>query len=187
MLCIGSLVSFGLAMAYFETGQSDCFSHMALRIPGFFVGLLAGELLKAGRMDVRLCAPLGCAFLVLFYLPYTQGFIFASFLVGAAVIAGYAFLARPWVSAPARSVLKFLGDHSLEIFLIHQPLIREYNVFVIRKIYPNMSFDGREAFWPLMVGIAVGLALTLELSVLLHRLFARSPAAGSGGLSANPA
>ena len=187
MLCISSLVSFALAMVYFETGQSDCFAHFALRIPGFFIGLLAGELIKSGRLDVGLSAPLGCAFLILFYLPYTQGFIFASFLVGMAMIAGYAFLARPWVSQPARSGLKFLGDHSLEIFLIHQPLIREYNLFVLRKLYPNLSLDGPEGFWPLVVGIGVGLAVTLELSILLHRLFARLPVVGSARPSPKPA
>jgi peptidoglycan/LPS O-acetylase OafA/YrhL len=180
MLCISSIVSFALAMVYFETGQSDCFAHFALRIPGFFIGLLGGELLKTGKLDVPLTAPLGCAFLVLFYLPYTQGFIFASFFVGVAVIAAYAFLVRTWVSRPARTFLKFLGDHSLEIFLIHQPIIREYNLFVLRKLYPNLNLDGPEGFWPLTVGIGIGLVVTFELSILLHRFFARLPIGGSG-------
>ncbi len=187
MLCISSLVSFALAMVYFKTGQSDCFAHFALRIPGFFLGLLGGELLKAGKVDIRLSAPLGLAFLVLFYLPYTQGFIFASFLVGVAVIAAYALLVRPWVSQPARSLLKFLGDHSLEIFLIHQPLIREYNLFVLRKLFPNLSLDGPEGFWPLTAGIGVGLVVTLEASIVLHRLFARLSVGRGGRPSPEPA
>lgn len=186
MLFLGAVISLAMAMIYFHTGQADCYSHFALRIPGFFIGVLGGMLMRAGLLDLPLSAPLGGAFLALFCIPYTQGIIFTSFLVGLGLIASYAFLARRWISAAVRSALGFLGTHSLEIFLIHQPLIRDYNIFVLRKVIPGFSPDAPAAFWPLLAGICVALYVTVEASIRLHRLFARLPRAG-GGSSPSPA
>jgi peptidoglycan/LPS O-acetylase OafA/YrhL len=173
MLCLGFLISFAMASVYLQAGQSACYGYFALRIPGFFVGLVIGMLMRAGKLELPLSVPLACAFLFLFYLPCLQGIVFWSFLVGLGLIASYAFLLRRWVSAAGRSALSFLGVHSLEIFLIHQPLIRAYNIFVLRRVIPGFSPDVPAAFWPLVLGMCVAFAVTLEASIWLHRLFAR--------------
>jgi peptidoglycan/LPS O-acetylase OafA/YrhL len=182
MLFFGALLSAGLAEAYFHAGQSAAFGQFALRMPGFFLGLVAGRLLKAGRVEIPLSAYLGCAFLLYFYFPYTEGIIFVSSLVGMALIVGYALLLRPLVPAAGRSALIFLGEHSLEIFLIHQPLIREYNVFVLQRIIPSLHGGGVPGPVALTIGMCVALWLTLEISAKLHRLFARFSGAGRGNL-----
>jgi peptidoglycan/LPS O-acetylase OafA/YrhL len=174
LLLAGAAISLALSLVYLHWSQPVGFAHLSLRMPGFFIGLLAGRLLRDGHIEVPMTMALGAAALLVFYVPYTQGFLFSSVWIGCAVMAGYAFLLRPVVGAPVRGVLTYLGDRSLEIFLIHQPLIREYNVLVLQRYFPHAGL-GR---WVLAAGMCFGFAVTLELSTLLKRLLARLPGTG---------
>jgi len=167
------LISVAVAFGYFFTGQSGCFGHIALRVPGFFMGLLLGVLLRDGRLEVPLSTALATGLILLFYVPYTQGIIFYSELTALAIATAYIFLwkakAPTSLVAPAGRVLQFFGTYSLEIFLIHQPLLRNYNYYVLGR------FFGRPTPTPeaLIAGMAVALGVTLVLSVELHKLVAR--------------
>jgi peptidoglycan/LPS O-acetylase OafA/YrhL len=174
LLLLGSLVSIVPAVYFYRTRQPVEFDHLSLRIPGFFLGILLGRLLKTGRLDISATTALGGAFLVTFYVPFTQNFVFATVWVGAALMAAYAYMIRPFLSAPSRGALKFLGDRSLEIFLIHQPLIREYNGFAYRHLFPNAAVTP----WSITAGMLVGLAVTVAISDALHRLLKRIPVPG---------
>lgn len=169
LLLAGALISIIAACAYLKASQPAGFDHLSLRIPGFFVGLLVGRLLKTGQIEVRPTAALGAAFLVIFYVPYTLGFLFTSVWVGCALMAAYSFLVRPLVPGVMRAALTFLGERSLEIFLIHQPLIREYNVYVLQRYFPNAGFTA----WPLTAGMAIGLAAAIGISAALHPFLRR--------------
>jgi peptidoglycan/LPS O-acetylase OafA/YrhL len=182
LLLAGAVISLVLSLCYLHWSQPVGFAHLSLRMPGFFLGLLAGRLLRDGHLEVPMTMALGAAALLIFYVPYTQGFLFSSVWIGCAVMAGYAFLLRPVVGARARSVLTFLGDRSLEIFLIHQPLIREYNVFVLQRYFPNAGL-GR---WVLTAGMCVGIAVTIELSSLLRRLLSKLPGSGRRAPAPSP-
>jgi peptidoglycan/LPS O-acetylase OafA/YrhL len=63
-------------------------------------------------------------------------------------------------------VLSFLGGLSLEIFLLHQPLIRDWNIYILQRFFPSLGL----APTVLIFGMAVGLAVAIGLSVLLQRL-----------------
>jgi peptidoglycan/LPS O-acetylase OafA/YrhL len=171
LLFAGGVMSFVCASIYLHYGQSVCFGHFSLRMPGFFVGLVVGRLLKTGQLEIRPTPMLGAAFLLIFYVPYAMSFIFTSPWIGCSVIAGYAFLVRPFTPRVVRAVLKFLGDHSLEIFLIHQPLIREYNVWFLQRFFPHAGLTTTS----LTLGMAAGFALTIALSVPLHAVLKRLP------------
>jgi peptidoglycan/LPS O-acetylase OafA/YrhL len=175
LLLLGSAVSLILSLIYYRAGQPIGFDHVSLRIPGFMIGLLLGRLLKNGALEIPVTPALGAAFLVMFYLPYVQGFVFASVWVGSAVMMFYAFALRPVLGAAPRGVLSFLGNRSLEIFLIHQPLIRDYNTFIQSLWFP----DARPSTWSLTLGMCVGLAVALVLSMGLHSLLKRLPMPGS--------
>lgn len=177
LLLYGALASLAPAVYYFRSRQLIGFDHLSLRIPGFFLGLLCGRLLKTGRLEIPATRALAGAALLLFYAPFTVGFVFASVWVGAAVMVGYAYLVRPFAGAAVRGVLTFLGDRSLELFLIHQPLIREYNILVQRLLFPSSAVTP----WSLSVGIVAGLAVAIALSDALHRILKRLPMPGSGG------
>lgn len=175
LLLVGSIISTTLALGYFLTGQSGVFGHLALRVPGFFLGVLVGQLLKTGRLELPLSRLTAIALLVISYVPYTRGIVFHTVVVGAILIIAYIFALRPalpsGVAQPVCRVLAFFGRYSLEIFLIHQPLIREYVYYCLGR------FLGTTAPTPidLIPAMAIGFGLTLFLSVELHRLLARLP------------
>jgi peptidoglycan/LPS O-acetylase OafA/YrhL len=181
----GGILSAIVAYAYFETGQSGCFGHIGLRFPGFFAGLMIGILLREGRLDVPLSPALAAGLLAAIYVPYTHGIIFAPGIVGFALAIGYLFLWR--VRAQAELVgtvardLRFLGRYSLEIFLIHQPLIRDYNYYVQSHVFN----DPNPSPFALIVGMLIALTVTLFISARLHRLLDRS-ASARGTVPAGP-
>lgn len=176
----GGIISSVVAYAYFLTGQSGCFGHIGMRVPGFFAGLILGSLLRDGRVEIRLSPALAAGLVVLFYVPYTHGVIFYSEITALSLAVAYVFLWRAKaptrLAEPAARYLSFFGKYSLEIFLIHQPLIRDYNYYLHGRFFnvPNPSALS------LIVGMLIGLGLTLVLSVELHRLLSRLGAGWDG-------
>jgi peptidoglycan/LPS O-acetylase OafA/YrhL len=174
----GGVLSATVAYAYFETGQSGCFGHIGLRIPGFFGGLLIGALLRDGRLDIPLSPALAAGLVALIYVPYTHGIIFYSEITAFALAMGYILLWREKAPgalfASTAGFLRFFGKYSLEIFLIHQPLIRNYNYYLHGRWF-NQSNPSQLS---LTVGMLIGLGVTLILSVELHRLLDPADARG---------
>jgi len=174
LLLAGAAISLTITLILFYQGQSGSFSHMALRLPGFFVGLLIGRLLKTGRLDLVLTAPLALALFLLTYVPYTQGVMFHSVLVGLALMATYLFAWKTLVPAalekPVARGLKFLGDRSLTIFLIHQPLIRHYNYYVQRRWFDTPAPSPNSVIVGMVIALAVTILISVELDALLQKI-----------------
>jgi peptidoglycan/LPS O-acetylase OafA/YrhL len=164
LLFVGAVVSLVPIFIYFHLGQAAVFRHLALRIPGFFLGLLIGDLLRRGSVEVPLSGWFAAAFFLLFYGCYIQGILIVTGFIALTIMAAYAFLARTRVGEVVRKDLRFLGDRSLEIFLIHQPLIREYNVLFIQTHFPSTKLTAGV----LTLGMGVGVVVTLVLASLLH-------------------
>jgi peptidoglycan/LPS O-acetylase OafA/YrhL len=176
-LFAGAVVSFTVSVILLRANQPEPFGDISLRLPGFFVGLVGGRLLKTGSLDISPTWALGGAFLLIFYAPYTQGFIYTSTWVGLAVMVVYPLVIRGVLSAKLRSVLAYLGVRSLEIFLIHQPLIREYNVKVLQVWFPTAVTSS----WFLVIGMVVALVVTVELAAGLRTVLKKLPMPGLGG------
>lgn len=170
-LLVGAIAVTVPTLILFFLGQAAVFGHLGLRLPGFLVGVLLGRLLRDGTLEIPLSAALGCAVLILLYIPYTQGIQFGTVITGIALIVGYALFARSLLSAGITKTLKFLGDRSLEIFLIHQPLLRDYNVYACNHLL-GTEFPSPFA---LVVGMAVSVAVTILLSTELHGFLAKLP------------
>ncbi|MEI6106015.1 MAG: acyltransferase [Opitutae bacterium] len=169
LLVVGMGTSVGLALICFYWNQPAVFGHLTLRLPGFFIGLVVGESLRRGRLEIPLSWQLGLAVFIYFYVPYTQGIIIYSPLVGGALMLGYALGLRPGLSARAQNrlgaILEFFGRYSLEIFLFHQPLIREYVYYSLGRFLHIVQPSSLQ----LIGAMTVGFALTLLISVELHR------------------
>lgn len=173
LVFVGGAFSWAFAYAMFATGQSGSFGHLGLRVPGFFAGLLIGQLLREGRLTIRLDWPLFAAALLFAYVPYVPGIIFFTPIAALALMSGYTFLWKRFAPTGAQTNvsrgLTFLGNHSLEIFLIHQPLIRDYNYYLHGRWF-NIPVPSPTS---LAVGIFAGLALTLIASIELKALMKR--------------
>ena len=174
LLLVGALVSLATALGFFYANQPGTFAHLGMRMPDFFVGLLLGRLLKAGRLEFAAGPALGAALLLLAYIPYTQGFIFAQLPVGLAVMAFYTFAVRPMLPASANTTvlrpLKFLGEHSFEIFLIHQPLMRDYVYYSLGRFFGMPQPSTLAVIFAMAVALAVTLILSVELKQFLQRI-----------------
>ncbi|HEY1791806.1 MAG TPA: acyltransferase [Opitutaceae bacterium] len=182
LLLAGSVLSVVPILVYFHWSQPAVFGHMAVRIPGFFAGLVVGRLLRQGNLDIPVSAGLGAAFFLLFYVTYAFGIVVASFVVGLAIMGAYAFLLRPVVPGFARSGLAWLGIRSLAIYLVHQPLVREFNVYVLQRYFPEAGITPLS----LSLGIIAGLCATLAVSAVLYRTLGRICLSGPGTPSPMP-
>lgn len=142
--------------------------HIGFRLPGFFFGMIVGHLLREGRIEIPTTATLGVALFILIYVPYTQGVTFYSLAVTFALIAFYLWAIRPRLQPESKSVgaLAWLGRHSFEIFLIHQPLIREYNIYLHGR-WLNIALPSETSR---IVGMAIAFAVTLLLAAELRKL-----------------
>ncbi|HEY5079485.1 MAG TPA: acyltransferase [Opitutaceae bacterium] len=175
ILLIGIAVSLAPAVAALFSMRAAGFEHIAERVPGFFVGLVVGRRIRTGELGLSPSKALLGSIVLLVGVPYACGATIDLALLSLAITAAYAFLAAPALPGAARASLRFLGNRSLEIFLIHQPLIREYNVLVQARLFPGAP----ETPWALALGIALGLTVTIALSVGLHSLLAKVPVPGS--------
>jgi len=173
LLLCGAIVSLTAALAFFLTGQAGSFGHIGLRLPGFFYGLLLGRLLLTGRLDLALGPVLLLAALLLTYVPYSRGIVFHTGIVALVAMAFYALVVHPRLRGitgeKVRGILRFLGDHSLEIFLLHQPLLRDYNLY----LHGRWFNDATPSAPSLIMGMLAGLTLTLLLSFELRRTLQR--------------
>jgi len=164
-----ALLCTGLALLLFFTNQPALMGHFGFRFTSFFAGLLIGQLLRTGLLVVPVGQVLLLAAFVLTYVPFTRGITFVGTLVELSVVGAYAFLLRPRLGGVLRQkvtgVLHFLGTHSLEIALIHLPLMREYNYYLHGRWFNVV----RPTTFELISGIAVAIAVTLVLSSELRR------------------
>jgi peptidoglycan/LPS O-acetylase OafA/YrhL len=171
VLLAGAILSTGLALGYFFAGQSVVFGHLGLRAPGFFLGIFIGQLIQSGRLELPCSRLTALALLVLAYVPYTQGVVFHTFVVGAVLMFAYVTGFRPTrFGPPVGRGLSFLGRHSLEIFLLHQPLIRDYPLYWLGR--SGVTQPTATQLLPLML---IGLAVALVLSIELHRVLGKMP------------
>src|ERR1017187_4440775 len=173
IVLLGGAISFAVAYVYFLAGQGGCFSHIGLRLPAFFAGLIIGALLREGHVEIRLSPALAAGLVLLTYVPYTRGFMFYSEIPAFALAMAYVFLWREMAPAvlvaPTARFLQVFGKYSLEIFLLHQPLIREYNYY----LHARLLNEANPSVFSVIFGMAIGLGVAVLLSVELHKLLDR--------------
>jgi peptidoglycan/LPS O-acetylase OafA/YrhL len=153
---------------YQENGHQGGLIHLAVRIPSFFAGVVAGRLLGAGTAQIRLNLPLGLGLLCFYYLTFFRGVSCNYTIPAVGIVLTWMALRQFLVgSAPGRvaaRALALLGVISYEIFLFHQPLVGDMNLFayhVFLKV-PNPSAA------QIRLGILIALGVTLAISVPVH-------------------
>lgn len=141
---------------------------LAVRVPDFFVGLIAGRLLASGTAQIRVNLLLGLGLTCFYYLTFFRG-ISCNYTVPAVGIiltwlALRSYLARVSAGRFGLAGFSLLGLVSYEIYLFHQPLIRDYNLYVYHVILHVLAPTRTQV----LEGIFAGLALTLVISVAVH-------------------
>lgn len=134
---VGGLVTAVACAAYLGANHHPGLGHLVIRIPSFFVGLLAGQVACGRPFTVKLNLWLVLAFGGAYYVIFTRGIPLLYALPAFFFIVGWAYL-RQWVRKSIfidwlPAVLAWVGVFSYEIFLLHQPLMRDYpRVFLAR-------------------------------------------------------
>ncbi len=175
LLLVGAVIAAAVSGGYHFSGQSAMYSYLGQPLPGFFLGLILGRLLRTGRLEFSLGPALAAAAVILIYVPYINGIVFNAPLAGLSLIGLYLFVWKRLASPGARlrmaRILTFFGNYWLEILLIYVPLIREYNLYLHGRWLGIAAPTGGS----LLLGMAIGLAVTLVFSVALRTLLRKIP------------
>jgi peptidoglycan/LPS O-acetylase OafA/YrhL len=174
ILGFGMLLTVGACSAYIAAAHAGGLIQLGVRIPSFFAGLVAGQVWTSPRSTLKPSGLLVFGLIAITYLGWFKGII--TFYAVAAVASTAVFLlaARYLSKAPeGRMVLagfSFIGIYSYEIFLFHQPLMRDYNFYVYRVWLGIEPTDAE-----LALGIACSLVLTLLISIVPNFPWRSSP------------
>ena len=162
------LLTVGAAMAYMAASHAGGLIQLAVRIPSFFIGLIAGQIWTSQTSNLRPSGVLIAGLIAMTYLGWFKGIITFYAVAGLAMTAAFVMATKYLKKAPeGRFVLaafSFVGIYSYEIFLFHQPLIRDYNFYVFRVWIGIEPSNGE-----LAIGIICALLVTLLISILLHK------------------
>lgn len=169
VLGTGLLLSAGAFWIYHEAQHHGGVSQLVMRIPAFFIGLVAAQLLTSDRTEFRVSPRLVFGLLAVAYVGWWRGFFWFYAFGGPAVIIAYLLARQSLLKHPDGRFLlgafALIGVYSYEIFLFHQPLIRDYNrLFWSRALGIDQPNDLQ-----LGLGILAGLAITCAISWALHR------------------
>ena len=164
-IVIGAGLILSFALTYFTAriaNQPALFVHLGLRPPIFFIGLIFGRLLRDGAVRFPLTAWLGLGVLLAWYGTFFTGLLVGYNIAGFAVFFAYWALRANAPAAGGRLLCRAmagLGLVSYEIFLLHQPLIRDYNHHVWQRILGHAPNE-----WQIATGAAVAVLVTLPLA-----------------------
>jgi peptidoglycan/LPS O-acetylase OafA/YrhL len=171
VLGFGMLLTVGVCAAYIAAAHAGGLIQLAVRIPSFFVGLVAGQVWTSPKSTLKPSGLLIAGLVAITYLGWFKGIITFYAVAGVAASAAFLLAARYLARAPeGRMVLtgfSFIGLYSYEIFLFHQPLMRDYNFYAYRVWLGIEPTDAE-----LAVGIACSLVVTLIISISLHKAVA---------------
>jgi peptidoglycan/LPS O-acetylase OafA/YrhL len=188
ILGIGFLLGTVVTWGYLAADHGGAIGHLAVRIPSFFLGLVAGRLTSGEPASFQFTPVFAIGSLALAYLGFHSNIIMFYAFAAPALIGGFLFVRRSLERHPdGRFVLSgfaLLGVYSYEIFLFHQPLIRDYNGLIWSRVLGVDSPSNAQ----LGVGLVLSLIATAAISGIVHHLvgliFSRrrpQPALGPSG------
>ncbi len=167
VLGIGGVLTFLSAWVTYHYNQPALFLHFGLRPGMFFLGLVFGVLLRDGKVGIPLTPWLGLGAIFAIYGLFVCGLLIGYNLAGFSLfIAYWSFRANADAAGRHRlcRFVAWLGVYSYEIFLLHQPLIRDYNYYVWQR-WMGVPQPGP---WQIAFGVLIALAVTAWLSFELR-------------------
>jgi peptidoglycan/LPS O-acetylase OafA/YrhL len=174
----GGLTAFS-TFVYLRNGHAGGLIDLSIRIPSFFAGVVAGQLLGRGTGEIRFNLLLGLGLLCFYYQTFILGIACNYTLPAIGIVLTWIglrqYMARAAESRAVLSAFSWLGLISYEAYLFHQPFVRDYNYFLVHRIeYPTPTHG------QIMEGVFLGLGATLVVSIVVHAVVARLFAHFSG-------
>jgi peptidoglycan/LPS O-acetylase OafA/YrhL len=137
--------------------------------PNFFWGLVAGQVSVATTSEFKLGPVFIAGLIGLGWLGWSSGFFPFNMVAGPAMTAIFFVAQNTLRKHPdgrfVLSCLAVLGVYSYEIFLFHQPMIRDYNT-----LFWSRCFEVNDpSELQLALGWVGGILITVILSFLVHQ------------------
>lgn len=162
-------------LTVFATAMYEHFSHwgglisVAPRVTSFFAGVIAGRLLGTGTGEIRFNLALGLGVLCFYYQTFFLGQASNYTLPAFGIILTWVAL-RPYLQLfPSGKIVTtafaMMGVISYEVYLFHQPFVRDYNDYFFTR-FLQIANPTRSQ---LVAGVFAGLAVTVAISVVVHK------------------
>jgi peptidoglycan/LPS O-acetylase OafA/YrhL len=143
---------------------------MVPRVPDFFIGLVAGRLASGRGLQFRPGMMLALSLVVLAYVSVAYGIEGYLVLWALAYLCIFlcleAALSRGAVGKAILSAMGIVGTYSYEVYLLHQPLMRNYSRMVIERACGIVEPSRGQ----LVAGMCAGLLVAAAGAFVLHRL-----------------
>jgi peptidoglycan/LPS O-acetylase OafA/YrhL len=170
VIAVAGVLTVLATLLYQGNGNVAGLIHLAVRIPSFFAGVIAGRLLGSGTAEVRLNPALGLGLLCFYYLTFFRSVQFGYTIPAIGIVLTWVGIRKYVAMLPAGAAflrgVALTGIISYEVYLFHQPLIRDYNEYFYHVIRHNLAPTRGQ----LLEGIFVALGITLVISIAVHFL-----------------
>ena len=158
---------------YELNGHTGGLISLAVRIPSFFAGVIAGQLLGKGTGEVKFNLFLGlgllCFYVQIFFLNIASNYTLPAIGIILTWIALRTLVIKVPGGRAALVPIALLGVISYEVYLFHQPLVRDYMIYY----YVEIRHIPSPSHWQYVKGIWAALGVTLVVSIVVHFLVGR--------------
>jgi peptidoglycan/LPS O-acetylase OafA/YrhL len=168
IMAVTGILTVVATVAYQYYGNVSGLISLAVRVPSFFAGVVAGRLLSSGTMEIKFNLSLGVGLLCFYYQTFFRGVICNYTIPALGIILCWIGLRRYILKVPAGKValgaVAMIGLISYEVYLFHQPLVRDYNLYVYHITLHNLAPTRGQ----ILAGILIALGVTLVIAVAVH-------------------
>jgi exopolysaccharide production protein ExoZ len=183
----GALTTAALAVYLIASEHYVSVAYMVPRVPDFFIGLVAGQWASGRGVNWRPRTMLAVALIVLGYVSVAYGVDYADVLRGG-VYTGIFVCAETGlaVTAIGRSVLwalALIGTYSYELYLVHQPLMRDYSRIAMLRLFDIAEPSKMQLFLGMLAGFAVACLAAYWLHSLTGLITRKTTGRGPGGFA----
>jgi peptidoglycan/LPS O-acetylase OafA/YrhL len=185
VVAVAGVLTLFATVAYKENGHVGGLISLAVRIPDFFVGVIAGRLLCAGTAELRFNLLLGlgllCFYFQAFYCDTQDTYALPALGIIGTWLGLRHFLVKAYHGRVFLAAFALLGLISYEVYLFHQPLIRDYSAYVFNHVFDDPAPTKAELLHGIFAGIAVTLLISVAVHVVSESIWSRFKPRGASG------
>ena len=174
VFAVCGVLTLAASVTYQHFGHVGGLISLAVRIPSFFAGVVGGRLLGSGTALIRFNLLAAVGLLCFYYLTFFRGVTCGYTIPALGIVLLWVGLRTLLLRVPGGrlflAAFALTGVISYEVYLFHQPLVRDANLYVYH-VFLGVPSPSRGQ---LLEGILVALGITAAVSVAVHLLVARA-------------